>query len=437
MDRVADIFAQKAPRRFVALATFLALLYVFRHLALLLVFFVTFERALGWSARTLSARTGLPRKKCLLLVLTAIAAVLGVLAWLGIGKTIRLFASMQDDFPERIALLREHPLVVRIEEQIGGMEKVVEGVKHYSGSAISAATAVGHFVVHIVMGFVLALVYVLEQDELEAFWSRVDRRSLTGTLARWFGHVADATVVTVQLQLIVAACNTAMTLPVLLIIGVPNVGALMLLIFVSALVPVIGNIVSGVVLSLLAYQQKGWLGVGIFVGLTFVLHKIESYYLSPRLTARHVKMPGFLLIVSLIACEHVFGFKGLFLSFPILFVAGRIRADFLEEDRGAASSPMDLSDDPRQLPLAPHTIPPAPPGPSGVELDAPPRSARPSTPPQSTPPRLAAPRSAPPSSARPLAPGSEKTPPETPAALESRRSLKPAPQETEPEPTSE
>ena len=48
-----------------------------------------------------------------------------------------------------------------------------------------------------------------------------------------------------------------------------------------------------------------------------------------------MKIPGFLLIVSLLACEHVFGFKGLFLSFPILFVAGRIRAEFAAEDRAA------------------------------------------------------------------------------------------------------
>lgn len=349
MDRVAEFFSQKTPRRFVALVAFGTILYLFRHLALLLVFFVTFERALGWSARTLAARTGLARKKCILVVLVIIAAVLGVIAWLGIGKTVRTLGAMSEDFPERLAHLREHPLIVRLEEQVGGTEKVIESAKHYSGSAISAATAVGHFVIHIVMGFVLALVYVLEHDELEAFWARVDRRSLGGTLARWFGHVADATIVTVQLQLIVAACNTVLTLPVLLVIGVPNVGALMLLIFVSALVPVIGNIVSGVTLSLLAYQQKGWLGVGLFVGLTFILHKIESYYLNPRLTARHVKMPGFLLIVSLIACEHLFGFAGLFLSFPILFVTGRIRTDFFEEDTGTAASPIDLSDNLEQL----------------------------------------------------------------------------------------
>jgi predicted PurR-regulated permease PerM len=367
MDRVADFFSQRTPRRLLALIAFGAILYLFRHLAILLVFFVTFERAIGWSARTLSVRLGLPRKKCVLLVLAVVAVVLGGLAWLGIGKTVRTFAAMQDTFPERLAALREHPLVVRVEEQIGGMDKVIESARHYSGSAISAASAIGHFVVHIVMGFVLALVYVLEADEIAAFWARVDRRSITGTLARWFGHVADATIVTVQLQLIVAACNTAMTLPVLLLIGVPNVGALMILIFVSALVPVIGNVVSGATLSLLAYQQKGWLGVGIFIGLTFILHKIESYYLSPRLTARHVKMPGFLLIVSLIACEHLFGFKGLFLSFPILFVAGRIRTDFAEEDCGPTASPIDLSDNPDQIPTGRRSLPPN--SASGVELE--------------------------------------------------------------------
>ncbi len=368
MDRVAEFFAQRTPRRFVALVAFGSILFLFRHLAILLVFFVTFERALSWSARALAARTNITRKKCVLILLGVVVASLGLVGWLGIGKTIRTFAVMQEYLPDRIAHLREHPLVDRLEDQFGGMDKVVEGAKHYAGSALSAASAIGHFVLHVLMGFILAVVYVLEEEEIAIFWARVDRRSIPGTLARWFGHVADATVVTVQLQLIVAACNTAMTLPVLLILGVPNVGALMLLIFVSALVPVIGNIVSGLTLSLLAYQQKGWLGVGIFVGLTFILHKIESYYLSPRLTARHVKMPGFLLIVSLIACEHLFGFTGLFLSFPILFITGRIRTDFAEEDTGSSkSSPIDLSDNPEQLPSP--LAEPVPVSYSGMELE--------------------------------------------------------------------
>jgi predicted PurR-regulated permease PerM len=352
MDRVAAFLSEKTPRRFIALAAFVGLLFLFRHLALLLVFFVTFERLLGWGARRIAARTGIGRKKAVLALVAVIAATVGVGTWLGVGKTIRTVAAVQDSFPDRLAELKENPLVAKVQEQIGGTEKIVEGIKHYAGDAISAASAIGHFFVYVLIGFILALVYTLEEEELASFWERVDTRSLFGTLGRWLGHVADSTVVTVQLQLVVAAFNAATTLPVLLILGVQHVGALMLLIFTSALVPVIGNIVSGAVLCLLAFQAKGWLGVGIFVALTFILHKVESYYLSPRLTARHVKIPGFLLIVSLLACEHLFGFTGLFLSFPILFVASRIRGEFQEEDAivSSAGSPIVLTDSPDQLP---------------------------------------------------------------------------------------
>jgi predicted PurR-regulated permease PerM len=390
MDRVAAFMSQKSVRRFLALVAFLGVIYLFRHLAILLVFFVTFERSLGWAAKALSARTGLSRKKCVLIVVGVILGALGIAIFLGVGKTIRTFTEAQATMPADLARLKEHPLIIRAHEQVGGTEKLVETAKHYSTNALDAAKAVVQFVIHMVMGFVLAFVFVLEEEELKAFWTRLDRRSFTGIIARWFRHVADATVVTVQLQLIVAACNTVMTLPVLLILGVPNVGALMLLIFVSALVPVIGNIVSGTVLCLLAYQQKGWLGVGIFVGLTFILHKIESYYLSPRLTARHVKIPGFLLIVSLIACEHLFGFKGFFLSFPILFITGRIRSEWLEEDVGASDSPIDLSDSPDQLPGRAGAMKEEP---TGMELEharIPLDSVRPDPPSVPPPPRLPA-----------------------------------------------
>jgi len=368
MDRVASFVSEKTPRRVIALTTFVGALYVFRHLGLLLVFFVTFERALGAGARALAARTGIPRKKALLVVVGGVLSLLAGLLYLGIDKSIQTYGQVEENFPEWLAELRGNALVKRVEHHIGGTDKVLAEINHYAGDAFKAASAVGHFFVFVLVAFILALVFVLEEEELKAFWAKVEPRTLGGTLGRWLGHVADATVVTVQLQLVVAAFNTLTTLPVLLLLGVPHVGMLMMLIFVSALVPVIGNAVCGVVLSLLAYQAKGWVGVGIFTALTFILHKIESYYLSPRLTSRHVKIPGFLLIVSLLACEHLFGLVGLFLSFPILFVAGRIRAEWLEEDAVVSASPIMLNDSQDQLRHEPKVGPAS--SPTGIELDS-------------------------------------------------------------------
>jgi predicted PurR-regulated permease PerM len=332
MDRVGDFFAEKTPRRVTAIVLFLLLIFLFRHLAPILVFFVTFERSLNYLSKRISERTGVKKKFA---VLGLILAFLGILAGLGaleVGRAIKSVPAMREQVPHWIAAAREHPLIAQLHEKVGDTEKIMEGAKHYADGALEAAALIAHFLLYALIGFILAIVFVLEGDHIEEFAHKVAPRSLMGTLMRWLGHLADATIVTLQLQVVVALCNTILTLPLLFALGIPHKAALMVLIFVSALIPVIGNLVSGVVLSLLAYQAKGPAGVGIFVVLTFVLHKVESYYLNPRLTARHVNLPGFVLILSLIAFEHLFGFVGFFLSFPALFVAGRIRAELLEED---------------------------------------------------------------------------------------------------------
>jgi predicted PurR-regulated permease PerM len=331
-DRVGEFLREKTPRRFIALASFAALIVVFRQLFLLLVFFIAFQRALAFLCGRIEERLGVSKRKALLGLVGSFVVVSGVAGALEAGRVSRALVRARDTFPERMQALEKSPYLSRVREHLPGVEKVVESASHYASDALHVLSAVGHLVLYALIGLILALVFLLEEHELDAWRRSVDPKSLGGTLARWAGHVADAISVTVQLQMIVAACNTVLTLPLLFWLGASHKIALMLLIFVSGLVPVVGNIVSGTVLTLLAHQHRGWLGVGVFVALTFVLHKLEAYYLNPRLTARHVKLPGFLLVASLLAWEHLIGFAGLFVSFPFLFVAGRIRAEMRAED---------------------------------------------------------------------------------------------------------
>ena len=94
-----------------------------------------------------------------------------------------------------------------------------------------------------------------------------------------------------------------------------------------------GNfVVAGAVLIVASYLYKGALGVAVFTGTTFVLHKIEAYFLNPRLAARHVNLPALVLVVSLILHEHAFGLVGLFLSFPALYIGLNIAQDLRNVD---------------------------------------------------------------------------------------------------------
>jgi len=333
-DRLLDFFREKTPRRGLALLAFLALLLVFRKLFVLLAFFVAFERSLFWSAGLLSRTFKLARSLCLGIVLTVSAGLVALAAWLSAGRLVELVKETRATLPERIAAARETPLFLELSPHLPDTEKLVESAQHYASNVAQSASQLGHLALYAIIGLVLAIVYFLDEDRLRAFRQTLPRESFFGTIARWAEYVADAVSLTIQLQFIVAACNAVLTLPVLLIIGVPHVPMLMLLIFVSGLIPVVGNLISGAVLSALAFQVKGWFGVGLFIGLTFVLHKIESYFLNPRLAARHVPLPGFVLILSLIAWEHLLGFVGLFASFPFLYVAGKLIAEFRAEDAG-------------------------------------------------------------------------------------------------------
>lgn len=216
-------------------------------------------------------------------------------------------------------------------------EALLEAAKRNTENALHYLSTLGHWLLHALVAFVLAVVFVVDEDELTGFARALDPRSLLGTLLRWLGYAADAVWVTLQFQVVVAACNAVLTWPILAFMGLGHTGALVFMIFVSGIVPVVGNFLSGLVLTLLAYQQSGVQGVIVFTVLTFVLHKLESYYLNPRLAARHVRLPGFVLIVSLLLWEQLVGFVGLFLSFPFLYLAQRIRAEFAEQDAPAVT----------------------------------------------------------------------------------------------------
>ncbi len=319
-------FNDRNIRRVIVLGLFVGLLYLFRHLAILLVFFVLFERSLGTGARLLRDRFRVPLMLGVALQILLVLAGLAALGYVGWTKVVPAVPQVRADVEGQFQHLKVW-MHARGFDQMESLQtgNVIEKAQHYAGSVVGFLGSVGKSVVYVVMGLILAVVFLAEGDKLEAWRESMDEDSTPRILLRYFSYLCDAISITAQLQVIVAFVNTLVTLPVLLVMGLPSVPALMAFLFAMALIPVVGGVVSGAVMAVLAYVHKGAVGVVVFFVSTFLLHKIESYYLSPRLTARHVNLPGFVIITSLVLFEHAFGLVGLFLSFPALYVAARIR----------------------------------------------------------------------------------------------------------------
>lgn len=356
MDIIGGLVPKRTVYRLFTLVVFAALLIFFRKLLVLLVFFVAFERMLGWPSEQLAKRTKLPRKIAVIAVAVAMIGAFSVAVTFGVIEAVKSYKLLQTLIPEKIESFKHTRLFTAVQEHFEEAGGIVEKAQEYAVRAVSYLTEFGHMVLFAVIGFVFAFVYLLEREEIDELFHHANPRSVPGRLLRWFGFVTDSIKVTLQFQVVVAIFNAVTTLPVMVLLGIPNAMALMAGIFFSALIPVVGNFAAGLILTLMAYQTQGWTGVIVFTVLTFVLHKVESYYLSPRLAQKHVKIPSFLLLVSLIVWEQLIGVTGLLVSFPFLFVAAKIRQDlknpppdpFLELEEEAEEPP----------PAGPMSIPP-------------------------------------------------------------------------------
>jgi predicted PurR-regulated permease PerM len=330
-------------RRLTVVVIFLGLIFYFRSLAPVFICFVVLERGLGWLADRIDERTPLHRKSAIAVILTVLAALVGLAIFAGVRSLLPLIQTLRENGEEYVHSIFEHPSVEQLREMVGieegaGLSSVV---KEHAGTAVAYATGTGKIILFLLIGFVLAVIYLFEREEIHAWYDTISPQSVQGTLARWFGYVGDAIAITVRMQAVVAIVNAVVTLPVLLILGLPHVPTLFVLILVTGLVPVVGNVISGAVLCYVAYTSQGAWAVGVFLGVTFVLHKIESYYLNPRLAAQHVKLPGIVLVISLLLFEQALGFVGLFISFPALYVAIKIGNEWRDEAQALQAEPPD------------------------------------------------------------------------------------------------
>ena len=321
------------------MALFACLLYGLRQLAPVFICFIVLVRTLTLAADLLHDRTGLERRGGVASILLAAVAALGVGITLGVRALLPWVHEIRTDGREYAEHLLEHPIVGRLRHLAGQEEGgggVAETLRTHAMLALRYATSFAHLALYLLIGFVLSVIYLFERDEIDHWLGGLAPESVSGTMTRWLGYVGDAVAITVKMQAVTAVVNAIITLPVLLALGLPHKGMLFVLILVSGLLPVVGNFIAGAVLCVVAYGTQGAWAVGVMLAVTFVLHKIESYYLTPRLAAQHVKLPGLILVLSLLAFEEVFGFVGLFLSFPALYVATRIHSEWAHEDAEAA-----------------------------------------------------------------------------------------------------
>jgi len=117
-------------------------------------------------------------------------------------------------------------------------------------------------------------------------------------------------------QVILAASNGVLGFIAMMIIGVPFAGVLAVLAFLLALIPLIGTVISAVIVTAIAlsFSPIASLAIGIYF---LIYMQIEAYVFSPRVMSKAVDVPGILVVIGALVGGTLLGVLGALVAVPV------------------------------------------------------------------------------------------------------------------------
>lgn len=116
---------------------------------------------------------------------------------------------------------------------------------------------------------------------------------------------------------VVVACVSVFAFVYMSIIGLGRFAlALTVVVAVFALIPLIGNTISMVIISIVAFSMSPILG-GVTIVVFLLYQQFDAYVIQPRVFARSMNVPGPLVIIAVIAGGTLLGVIGALLAVPL------------------------------------------------------------------------------------------------------------------------
>ena len=196
---------------------------------------------------------------------------------------------------------------------------VAAWLKTHAQNLRAGGVWIGVGLIHVVMGVLLAILvffrHVTHHEELT-------RGPLAQQLADKVNKFAEAFSRVATAQIKISAVNTTLTALYLLVIlpvfgiKIPFATTLVLVTFICGLIPVLGNLISNTVITILSLGVS--FGVAI-ASLTFlvVVHKLE-YLINSRLVGGETDSAAWEILLAILIGEAAFGVSGIVLA-PIVY----------------------------------------------------------------------------------------------------------------------
>lgn len=306
--------------------------------ALLMYYIVTnVGQLLGWIAAALFIALGLdpvvrwlekrqiPRPAGILISLLilggAAAAFISTLIPTIVEQTsqlIRRAPGFAEDF-------LDSPFFVTIDQQFEVRQRVVQEVQNFFrdagsiGGIFGEVVNVGQIIANSLFGtlivLVLTLYFLASLPSMKRWAYRLAPRSrrkrvelLSEAITRSIGNYVIG-------QACVALLNATYAFILMSILNVPFALLLAFVVALLAFVPLVGGMIAGILVSLIALTVD-WQTAVIYAVLYIAYLQFEAYFISPRIMQKAVAVPGAVAVIAVIAGGSLLGVLGALMAIP-------------------------------------------------------------------------------------------------------------------------
>ncbi len=274
-------------------------------------------------ARLLAA--GMSRGWAVLTTLFGFLVVCGLLGWMIVPPIIDQVTLLVNNAPTYVDNIQHSQWFIELNHRWHINDKVLKDlsgnlnqqtVTSVMGGILGAGMVFAHVVEATFTIVVLTIYFVVVLPRAKtAFFSLVPRARRPRVV--FLGEEISRRVGGYILgQLCVAVINAIFAWIILTVLGLPYPAMLATLVGLLALVPIVGTLVGGVLMTLVALSSS-WVDAVIVLGYYVGYHLFETYVLSPRIMRRAVEVPPVITIIAVIAGGALFGIVGALLAIPV------------------------------------------------------------------------------------------------------------------------
>lgn len=251
------------------------------------------------------------------------------------------------------AWLQTGPLNASDSQVDDWIERAQEFVETQGADMAGRITEVGATIGHIVAGFFIILFatyFFLADGHL--IWSWIVRMFPRAARARVdeSGRVAwQSLTMFVRATVLVAAVDAIGIMVIAAILNVPLVGAIGVLVFLGAFVPLIGAFASGTVAVLVALVAHGPVVALLMLGGVVLVQQVEAHILQPFLMGRFVSVHPLGVILAIAAGVIVAGVAGALVAVPMVAALNAVvqhLASYAEVEDGPPPDPVAVGPGP-------------------------------------------------------------------------------------------